>query len=169
MKLNLIDNKFVDKFIEFMDQIEASEGPACLVTINSGKVFSGGFSLMEMASKKNERVLLPMRALKDLYGRLLRLNVPTLCVLNGHAVAGGLFLALCHDKIIMADNPKLKCQFNESLVGMSMYTPYACMMKELIPMSVNKILLLGDPLNPRKAFELDLVQGLFKSQEDMMS
>jgi len=32
-----------------------------------------------------------------LYKKLLTLNVPTYCVMNGHAYAGGLFLAMCHD------------------------------------------------------------------------
>ena len=36
--------------------------------------------------------------------RILTLNVPTLAVVNGHAIAGGVMLAMVHDQIFMVDN-----------------------------------------------------------------
>ena len=48
---------------------------------------------------------------------LLTVNMPSLCVVNGHVIAGGLFIALSHDKIIMANNPDLKVQLNEVFFG----------------------------------------------------
>ena len=38
--------------------------------------------------------------------RILQMGIPSLAVFNGHAIAGGLFLGLAHDEIIMKNDPK---------------------------------------------------------------
>ena len=65
-----------------------------MVTLGSNisKAFSSGFNLAATLSRKHNRVLLPMEMI-DLFCRILTLNVPTLAVINGHAIAGGLYLA----------------------------------------------------------------------------
>ena len=45
-KMNMIDMNFIAKMNQVLDEVEASEGPAVLVTVASGpKVFSSGFNL----------------------------------------------------------------------------------------------------------------------------
>ena len=124
-KYNMFDFKFIKKYNEFLDKIEKSEGPAVMVTIGShqSKAFSSGFNLAAAVSRKHNRVLLPMEMI-DLFCRILTLNVPTLAVINGHAVAGGLYLAQVHDRVIMIDNPKCKLQLSESLSGIGFYSVY---------------------------------------------
>lgn len=92
-----------------------------------------------------------------LYSRILTFGVPTLCVLNGHAVAGGFLLALCHDKIILEDNPKWKLQLTEVLNNMMMNFSYAKMCKHLMPNGVSKTMLLGTIVRSKEAFNLNLV------------
>ena len=48
---------------------------------------------------------------------LLTVNMPSLCVVNGHTIAGGVFIPLSHDKIIMANKPNLIVQLNEVFYG----------------------------------------------------
>lgn len=57
-----------------------------------------------------------------LYKKLLGLNVPTLCLMNGSAFAGGLFFALCHDFRIIA--PKGKVCFTEILLNIGLGIAY---------------------------------------------
>lgn len=46
--------------------------------------------------------------------RIMVIGIPSMAVLNGHAVAGGLFLGLCHDQVIMNTvNPKCQLWVNE--------------------------------------------------------
>ena len=59
--------------------------------------------------------------LHSLLARILTINVPSLCVFNGHAIAGGLMIGMAHDKILMNGDPKLnfRCHFNEIDNGFS--------------------------------------------------
>ena len=56
------------------------------------------------------------------FKKLILLNVPTLCLMNGKTYAGGLFLSLCHDFRIMVSDGKI-C-LNEVSIGAGFSTPY---------------------------------------------
>lgn len=43
--------------------------------------------------------------------------MPTVCAINGHAIAGGVFLALAHDHTIMVSDPKYAMNLNELANG----------------------------------------------------
>ena len=147
-KYNMIDPHLINKLNEYLDIIEASTGPAIVVTIGSGvKVFCSGFNLMETVRLKHNRVLMPMNML-DVMSRFLTLNVPTLCVVNGHAVAGGLYLAMCHDYVIANSNPKIKIFLNESLIGLGFYQSYVSLLNALVSNRLARSLHLGDNYNP---------------------
>ena len=45
--------------------------------------------------------------------------MPTLAIISGHCYAGGLLLALCHDKRIVLNNPKVKVCLSEINLGMA--------------------------------------------------
>ena len=51
--------------------------------------------------------------------KIATVNVHTMCVVNGFAVAGGLFLAIGHDKLIMTSNPKLKFFLDDARLGIA--------------------------------------------------
>lgn len=74
------------------------------MTIGSGpKVFSSGFNLKFWAESKSNTVL-SVYLYHSLLARILTINIPSLCIFNGHAIAGGLMMGLAHDKIIMNGN-----------------------------------------------------------------
>ena len=147
-KMNMIDYSFLEKFHEYLDIIENTEGPCMLVTINRGTYnFCSGYNLMTMMERTHNFTLLPLTGLK-LFGRLLNLNVPTLAIANGHAVAGGMFLGLCHDKFVICDKPILKYYLSESLINMSLAFLYADLLKELVPDRAARELLSGKKMNP---------------------
>ena len=68
-----------------------------MVTINSSpRVFSSGFDLKYWKKKKGNDIY-TIKLLHVFLARLLTCNVPTLCCINGFAVAGGVLLSLAHD------------------------------------------------------------------------
>ena len=106
---NTFNNDVIDKVNGYVDQIEASTGPAVLVTIGTGDLmFSTGFDLKFWA----EQLANPLTSIAKMQGllnRLMTLSVPSMAVINGHAYAGGLILALTHDFRVMAKGKKRIC------------------------------------------------------------
>lgn len=77
---NTFDDDKIDRISLFLDEVNNSTGPACLVTIAVGKCFSTGFNLKYWGAD-------PMNAfhsvanMQRLYAKLLTVNVPTMCVI----------------------------------------------------------------------------------------
>ena len=97
------DNRFhADSVAEWhaaIDEVEASTGPAALVTTGTGKFYSNGFALEQIIEDGSIDVVIP-DALR-LFARLLRLPVYTVAAINGHAFAAGGMLAMTHDARVM--------------------------------------------------------------------
>ena len=77
---NTFNDSKIDRMSELLDEVNDSTGPACLVTIAVGSIFSTGFDLKYWGAD-------PMNAfhsvgnMHKLYSKLLTLNVPTMCVI----------------------------------------------------------------------------------------
>ncbi len=94
---NTINPKVIDSLNEKLDTVSNSDGPVVLVTMGTGpKVFSTGFDLTHWKADVTNSFETSATML-SVFKKLLTLNVPTLCLMNGHSYAGGLFLSLCHD------------------------------------------------------------------------
>lgn len=97
------DNRFhADSVAEWhaaVDEVEASTGPAALVTTGTGKFYSNGFALEQIIEDGTIGAVIP-EALR-LFARFLRLPVYTVAALNGHAFAAGAMLAMTHDARVM--------------------------------------------------------------------
>ena len=50
--------------------------------------------------------------------KMVTLNCHTICVANGSAVGGGLFMLFAHERTIMMNNPKFVCNLPEIPLGM---------------------------------------------------
>ncbi len=98
-----------------LDLVANSEGPVVLVTMGTGpKIFSTGFDMTHWKADVINCLETSANML-SVFLKLLTLNVPTLCLMNGNTYAGGLFFALCHDFRIIKTKGKI-C-FTEILVG----------------------------------------------------
>ena len=97
------DNRFhADSVAEWhaaVDEVEASTGPAALVTTGTGKFYSNGFALEQIIEDGTIGAVIP-EALR-LFARFLRLPVYTVAALNGHVFAAGAMLAMTHDARVM--------------------------------------------------------------------
>lgn len=122
-KMNMIDLNFLILVNRYIKEVEAYDGKAVMVTINTGpKVFCSGFNLKYWA-KAPGNGFLSIRMLHVVLARLLTVNVPTLCVVNGFAIAGGVLIALAHDKVIVNSNPNYRFWMNETENGFSIPYP----------------------------------------------
>ena len=67
--------------------------------------------------------------------------MPTLCVFNGHAVAGGLFLGLAHDFRILKD--KSFVSLSEILIGVGMGPAWTALLNVKLQTQVVRLMIYG--------------------------
>lgn len=133
---NRWNTTFVREFAEALDEVEASTGPAALVTSSSSdKFFSNGLDL-EWLSDKGEHRGGDRKVFGEefmaLMGRIITLPVPTVAAINGHAFGAGLMCALCHDVRIMRSDRGFACA-NEVEIGMVIPGPELALFRHKLP------------------------------------
>lgn len=88
---------------EYLDDVDAAEGPRALVTTATGKFFSNGLDL-EWLGRNTGEFLGYVVQVHQLFARVLAAQVPTVAAVQGHCFAGGGMLALAHDfRVMRAD------------------------------------------------------------------
>lgn len=135
---NRWNTTFVRAFAAALDQVEASDGPAALVTTAaSEKFFSNGLDLEWRSSegehRGGDRTVFGAEFMA-LMGRLITLPIPTICAINGHAFGAGFMSALCHDVRIMRSDRGFICA-NEMQLGMLIPPPELALFRHKIPMN----------------------------------
>ena len=134
---NRWNTTFVRAVAKAIDEVEASTGPAALVTTSSNeKFFSNGLDLAWIQStgehRGGDRTVFADEFMK-LMGRLITLPIPTICAINGHAFGAGFMFALCHDVRVMREDRGFACA-NEMQLGMAIPRPELMLFRHKIPM-----------------------------------
>ena len=131
MTMNAGENRwnttFVHEMTRVLDEIEASSGPAALVTASaSEKFFSNGLDLDWVADPEAHPQAGDRNIFGDhfmaLMGRIITFPIPTIAAMNGHAFGAGFMCALCHDVRVMREDRGFACA-NEMQLGLTIPTP----------------------------------------------
>ena len=98
--------------------------------------------------------------------RLIGFSMPTLCIFNGHAIAGGYILGLCHDARIMNDNFGNIC-LSELKLGLPLPPPYQKVVSAKLPAAIANNLFFAIDIDKKDALKLDLIDSTYKNSEDL--
>ncbi|MEJ6671479.1 MAG: enoyl-CoA hydratase-related protein [Pseudomonadales bacterium] len=136
---NRWNTTFVRAISDALDEVEASTGPAALVTTASHpKFFSNGLDLewrsTTGAHRGGDRAAFGSEFM-TLMGRIITLPVPSVCAINGHAFGAGFMMALCHDVRMMRRDRGFACA-NEVEIGMVIPDPELALFKHKLPANV---------------------------------
>jgi enoyl-CoA hydratase len=114
---NAIDESLLGDLSAALDAARADESVRAVVLTGAGTFFGGGFDLA--APPRDARAAAYLAALyRDTHLRLLTLPKPTLAMVNGHAIAGGLVMVLaCDYRLGVAGDYRLG--LNEVAIGAS--------------------------------------------------
>src|SRR5437867_3760925 len=90
---NAIDETLLADLAAALDAARTNDAVRAVVLTGSGKFFSGGFDLS--APRRDETAARPLQQLfRRAFLDLFALPKPTIALVNGHTIAGGLVLAL---------------------------------------------------------------------------
>jgi enoyl-CoA hydratase len=145
---------------------EAGADPAvrAIVLTGAGKFFSGGFDL-SAPQRDDDEVVVMTTLFRDVHVRLLTLPKPTIAMMKGHAIAGGLVLVLACDYRLGLDGD-YRIGLNEVAIGAA----YPRVALEIVRLRLSHQraaeLLLGAALYPAsQALRLGIVDELLPADK----
>eukprot|EP00347_Sterkiella_histriomuscorum_P016128 403354382 len=170
--LNRGDNSFNPPFIQLihdkLDEVEQSQGPACLVSIGANeKLFSSGLDVKYKKATQNYGFELPYQ-MQHLLNRILLLPIPTLSVINGSALAGGLMYALAHDFRIMKSE-KSYISLSELTYNVTIPPAFAALIKYQLQPQTVRLMIYGGKYKGSQALKLKVVEKLYKDNQQLMN
>src|SRR6266542_859223 len=98
-----------------LDDAGADSSVRAVVLTGAGKFFSGGFDL-SAARAGDDEVAVLTTLFRDTHVKLLTLRKPTIAMMSGHAIAGGLILVLACDYRLGLDGDYM-IGLNEVAIG----------------------------------------------------
>ena len=129
-----------------LDEVEADESVAALVTTGTDKFYSNGLDLDWMGSLADDERAQSGQMITDtirLLGRLLSFPIYTVAAINGHAFAGGAMLTLAHDARVMRTDRGFWC-LPEVDLGMPLAPGMAAIIQaRLTPQVAHEAVLTG--------------------------
>lgn len=144
------------------ERFEADETALVAVLTGAGeKAFCAGMDLKEAA---DTMLGVPPRDFLPVIGDTVHVSKPVIAAVNGVAYAGGWLLTQMCDLCIAAEHATFA--ITEVKVGRGM--PWAAPLGHMIPQRVMmELLLTGDPINARRAYEIGFVNQVVPAAELM--
>jgi enoyl-CoA hydratase len=156
-KANAIDPELFAELDARLDEVEVSPAVRALVLTGSGGIFSAGVNLFKVRDGGADYVATFLPRLTGSLLRLFTLPLPVVAAVNGHAIAGGLVLALACDHRVMAEGAG-KLGLTELLVGVPFPTAALEIVRFQAPgRTVQDLILSGRTVTGREALAMRLV------------
>ena len=145
--MNAMDAGLLEELSALFEGLAADRSVRAAVIAADGPAFSAGLNLKTVPSldRLGQRCLVD--ALNEAFGTLYGWPKPLVAAVNGHAIAGGLILALCADWRVAAD---LAMQVSLAEVRVGVTYPVAALevaRSELSPAAARRLMLLGETLD----------------------
>jgi len=164
-KVNALDEATIDELKDRFRELEADAAVRAVVFSGEGKFFSFGFDIPGFLGYSKPEFSRFLTKFTDLYTYLFTYPKPVVAALNGHAVAGGLMLALACDRRLMAAG-KGKVALNELGFGSSVLAGSVEMLRFAVGnRAAEEVLCSGAMYLPEEALRLGLVDEVCPEEE----
>jgi enoyl-CoA hydratase/carnithine racemase len=162
LTMNAVENRFNRRFIDAinaaLDEVEASDGPAALVTTGgTEKFYSNGLDLDWMVGEGAAESQAMLGDLLRTLGRVLAFPVPSVAAINGHVFAAGAMFAMAHDFRVMRADRGYFC-LPEVDLGLPLADGMAAVLQaKLAARVLNELLLTGGRFGGADCLERGIV------------
>ncbi|HXG21247.1 MAG TPA: enoyl-CoA hydratase/isomerase family protein [Methylomirabilota bacterium] len=162
-KRNALNTVLLEGFHRILAHVEESQEARVVVIRGEGKAFCSGIDLRELSSRQTGQGD-PEVSVVQIFQRIERSRIPTIAMVHGDALAGGCELAL-HCDLRVAAEP---ARFGMPLARLGLIVPFPLGQKlvEIIgPAFTKQILLTGQPIDAKRAYEIGMVHQLVTASE----
>ena len=161
---NAIDETLLTELATALDAARVDDAVRAVVLTGSGAFFCGGFDFA--ARRRDDEVAQDLYTLyRNAHLKLLTLPKPTVAMVNGHAIAGGLVLVLACDYRLGLDGD-YRVGLNEVAVGASFPRAAFEIVRLRLPHARVSELILGAALYASsQALRLGIVDELFPADK----
>jgi enoyl-CoA hydratase/carnithine racemase len=128
---NRFSMEWLDEVNAALDRVQATDGPAALVTTGDGKFYSNGMDLDWLATAP-QRASEYLTAIYRVLGRVLSFPAVTVAAVNGHAFGGGAQFAVAHDFAVMRADRGYWCM-PEADLGLALTAEYTSLLRAKLP------------------------------------
>jgi enoyl-CoA hydratase/carnithine racemase len=159
-KRNPLGPTTIGELLHALDAARADDAVRVIVLTGAGKVFSAGGDLSSMGSGGTPLQATGSSSTKpgtfvDLNLALTRVGKPTIAMVNGHALAGGLGLVVACDVAIAADDAQLGTP--EINVGLWPMMIMATIFRNVPRKRGLELIMTGDKISAAQAAEMGLI------------
>ncbi len=167
-KANAMDGAFFAALNAALDEAEKDK-PRAVVFVGRAGFFSGGLNVKVLPTLGPEALKGLIVQFGTTMARVFLFPIPTVAACAGHAVAGGLILALASDLRFILDGP-FRLQMNEVLIGIPLPSWVLAITQPAIPPRRRvEVLLHGKPFTPREAISAGFFDGIVEEGGDVVA
>jgi cyclohexa-1,5-dienecarbonyl-CoA hydratase len=149
--LNVLDIAALNELSAAFRDLKGADGKV-VVLAAEGKAFSAGVDVKDHTADKVREM---MAAMRGVFEALWALEQPTVCVVQGAALGGGMELAIGCDFLIASDQSKL----GQPEIQVGVFPPIACLLlPRMLPWpKALELILTGETMGAEEARRLGLV------------
>jgi len=166
-KANNFNTDFVRQINAQLDIVEKDENICALVTTSTlNRFFSTGLDIKFITNVGHPEDLKNfLLEFCQLLGRMLVFPVPTIALINGIAIAGGLMFSMAHDYRFIVDD-KAFVSLNEVDMGLPLIPAMNAVVQcKLTPDAFRELFLTGKRMDPAEALKLKVVDFVYEKSK----
>ena len=166
-KVNKLSSAVLLELEAILDEVKSNKNIHLLLIKSDKKdVFIAGADINEIKNIKSESDSYKKVALgQEILNKIANLKIPTIALINGACLGGGLELALACNYRVAVDNPKTILGLPEVNLGIIPGFGGTQRLPKLIGLTESlKMILSGKPIDYKKAFRLGLVDKIIREE-----
>nr|ABK25802.1 unknown [Picea sitchensis] len=151
----------IDAISAALKEVQDSPDAGALVTTNQGRYFSNGLDLQWISQNPDAHLSTIRIKFENLLASFIRLRVPTIAAICGHAAAGGFIVALAHDYRFMRGDRSV-LYMSELDIGMKLpRSLMAVIRSKLLPGTLRDVVLGARKFSAQMALEGGIVDSVY--------
>ncbi|KAG5667601.1 hypothetical protein PVAND_015577 [Polypedilum vanderplanki] len=165
---NSFNLEFLQDFLKTLDELDRNKCRGMILTSSSPTTFSSGLDLKEFYNPDEKRLKELIATYVNCCIRLYSTFYPTVAAINGHAIAGGSFMAInCEYRVML---PNFRIGMNETQLGMTISEGAIWIMTTLLnPRNAENALTLGKIFTTEDAKKIGLIDEIANDKEDAIA